>query len=72
MKKYRCIKEFVLDVVGIDGFETGDYGIVPVGSVWELDKDLDYMGGENHLESEEPLAWIEITNEDLKGHFEEI
>lgn len=71
MKKYRCIKELVLDVIGINGFETGDYAIVPVGSIWELNNDVNYIGGENHLQSE-GLTWIEITNEELKEYFEEV
>lgn len=53
MKKYRCIKALVLDTVDGDGFETGDYEMVSVGSVWRLNNRLNYMGGENHLESED-------------------
>lgn len=71
MKKYKCIKEFVVNIVGADGFETGESDIVSVGSIWELNNDIDYMGGENHLESEE-LNWIEISDKDLKEFFEEI
>lgn len=71
MKKYKCIKEFVLNIVGADGFETGESDIVSVGSIWELNNDIDYMGGENHLESEE-LNWIEISDKDLKEFFEEV
>ena len=71
MKKYRCIKEFALDVIGIDGFKTGDYVIIPVGSIWKLNNDVNYIGGENHLQSE-GLTWIEITNEELKEYFEEV
>lgn len=71
MKKYKCIKEFVLNIVGADGFETGESDIVSVGSIWELNNDIDYIGGENHLESEE-LNWIEISDKDLKEFFEEV
>ena len=71
MKKYKCIKEFVLNIVGADGFETGESDIVSVGSIWELNNDIDYMGGENHLESEK-LNWIEISDKDLKEFFEEV
>lgn len=71
MKKYRCIKEIGLNVVDGNGFETGDWSVVPVGSIWELNNDLNYIGGENHLQSE-GLTWIEITNKDLEEHFEEI
>ena len=73
MKKYRCIKEIVLNVVDGDGFETGDYETVPVGSIWELDNDINC--GENHLESIDlstHLSWIEIDDEDLKRYFVEV
>ena len=71
IKKYKCIKDMVVDIVDGDGFGTGDWNIVSVGSIWELNNDIDYMGGENHLESEE-LNWIEISDKDLKEFFEEV
>lgn len=71
MKKYRCIKALVLDTVDGDGFETGDYEMVSVGSVWRLNNRLNYMGGENHLEDED-LFWIELSDKDLKEHFEKV
>lgn len=73
MKKYRCIKEFEIYLLGVNGFETGDYETVPVGSIWELDTDIDC--GENHLESIDlstHLSWIEIDDADLKGYFVEV
>lgn len=75
MKKYKCIKDMVVDIVDADGFETGDWNIVSVGSIWELNNDINYIGGENHLESIDEstnAAWIEIDDEDLKGYFEEV
>lgn len=72
MKKYRCIKEFDIDLLGVNGFETGYYETIPVGSMWELDTEIDC--GENHLESIDSsnhLAWVEIDDEDLKEYFEE-
>lgn len=71
MKKYRCIEALGLNVVDMNGFDTDDWGIVPVGSIWELNNDVNLIGGENHLQSE-GLTWIEITDEELKGHFEEV
>lgn len=70
-KKYKCIKDMVVDIVDGDGFETGDWNIVSAGSIWELNNDIDYIGGENHLESEE-LNWIEISDKCLKEFFKEI
>lgn len=73
MKTYRCIKELKIDLLGVSGFETGDYEIVPIGSMWELYTDIDC--GENHLESIDEstnAVWIEIDDEDLKEYFEEV
>ena len=68
MKKYICIKELKIDLLGESGAR-----IVPIGSMWELDTDIDC--GENHLESIDSstnAAWIEIDDENLKGYFEEV
>lgn len=72
MKKYRCIKEIKIPLLG---FESGDYETIPVGSMWELDNEMGCSYGENHLESIDEstnAAWIEIDDEDLKGYFEEV
>lgn len=75
MRKYMCIKELKIDLLGIYGFESGAYETIPVGSLWELDIEIDCGYGENHLESIDEstnAAWIEIDDEDLKGYFEEV
>ena len=73
MKKFRCIKKFEIYLLGINGFETGEYEVVPVGSLWELDDDIDW--GDNHLESIDlstHLGWIEIDDKGLRDYFEEV
>lgn len=75
MRKYMCIKELKIDLLGIYGFETGAHETIPVGSMWELDSEVDCGYEENHLESIDEstnAAWIEIDDEDLKGYFEEV
>ena len=75
MNKYKCIKEFKIPLLDIMGFESGDYETIPIGSMWELDSDINCGCAENHLESIDEstnAAWIEIDDEDLKGYFEEV
>ena len=75
MRKYMCIKELKIDLLGINGFESGAYETIPVGSMWELDSEIDCGYEESHLESIDEstnAAWIEIDDEDLKGYFEEV
>lgn len=73
IKKFRCIKELKIDLLEINGFESGVYETIPVGSIWELDTEI--ACGENHLESIDlstHLSWIEIDDKDLKEYFEEV
>ena len=74
MTRYRCIKEFEIPKVGDNGFETGRYLFVEVDSVWVLDEDTNYIGGQNHLERDDLLnegpSWIEIGDKTLERYFE--
>ena len=79
MRKYMCIKELKIELLGINGFEygfkSGVYETIPVGSMWELDSEIDCGYEGNHLESIDSstnVAWIEIDDEDLEGCFEEV
>ena len=73
MTRYRCIKEFEILKVDDNGFETGEYLFVEVDSVWVLDEDTNYIGGQNHLECDDLLSegpsWIEISDEALERYF---
>ena len=74
MKKYRCIEEFEIPKVDNNGSETGQYLFVEVDSVWVLDEDTNYIGGQNRLECDDfptgNLLWIEISDEALGRYFE--
>ena len=74
MTKYRCIEEFEIPKVDNNGFETGQYLFVEVDSVWVLDEDTNYIGGQNHLECDDfpmgNLSWIEISDKALERYFE--
>ena len=35
--KYKCIVELILDDYDEDGFATGGWSIIHVGSIWEVD-----------------------------------
>ena len=75
MRKYMCIKELKLPLLGVMGFEDGAYETIPVGSMWELDIEIDCGCAESHLESIDSstnAAWIEIDDETLKEYFEEV
>lgn len=75
MNIYRCIEEFKVPKVGDDGFDTGEYYFVEVDSLWILEEGISYVGGRNHLKSDDILgaspSWIEISDETLAQCFEE-
>lgn len=71
MTRYRCIEEFGIPMVEENGFETGENCFVEEGSTWRLDEETNYIGGQNHLESDGELRWIEISDETLERCFEE-
>ena len=71
---YKCIKGFSLETCDGDGFTVEEeYQTIEEGSIWNLPEDKDYrlIGGEVRLESDN-LGWIEMAEEDLKLHFEEV
>ena len=76
MKKYKCIKEFMIDVVDGDGaIIENEYNFIAKDSLWELDDssfrvcdgDIRLLAFEN-----DRYSWLEIPYEDLEKHFEEI
>ena len=76
--KYRCIKELYIDKYDGDGFSTGGWFVIPVGSIWETDASPHRIVGGNdtiHLdliEGEPKGYWIEILGTTLTEHFEMI
>lgn len=74
--RYKCIKELYIDEYDEDGFSTGGWFSIPVGSIWEID-DSGYkiVGGNDtvhlNLVTEQPkYQWLEILDSTLKEHFE--
>lgn len=70
IRKFRCKKEFELEIYDVYGNSTEEYITIQKGEVFELNNDVNYIGGENHLEKD--LSWIEISFETLEECFEEV
>lgn len=75
--RFKCIKELYVDSYDEDGFwNGGDYIIIPVNSIWILDKSNTRIAGGNdtfrlELEtSENKYQWLEISENTLIEHFE--
>ena len=76
--KYRCIKELSIDEYDEDGFATGGWFIVPVGSIWEADESPHRIIGGNdtvHLDlitGGLKKQWMEILGNTLNDYFEPV
>ena len=68
-KEYKCIKEMVLEKYDEDECPIeNEHMVAPVESIWEL---CDFASLSD-IRLEGDLGWIEIDEETLKIHFEEI
>lgn len=73
--RYKCIKSFSIPNCDDNGFITEQELIVEKDTVWELtNPDRNFIGGEVRLEIAEPISgrWLEITEDTLEEHFEEV
>ena len=71
--KYKCVVELILDDYDEDGFATGGWFIIPVGSIWEVDNDSPkIIGTDDTIRLVSENKWIEILGSTLSAHFEEI
>ena len=71
--RYKCVVELILYDYDEDGFATGGWSTIPVGSIWEVDDDshkIIEIDDTVRLVSEN--KWIEILGSTLSAHFEEI
>ena len=73
--RYKCIKELYIDEYDEDGFSTGGWFSIPVGSIWEVDDSEHKIVGGNdtvHLDlvTEHKHQWIEILRSTLEDSFE--
>ena len=71
--RYKCIKEMRLPKCVGDCFEIpNEYGFVTVGSIWERDDGISFIGGDVHLDSlndDSDFGWLEMPLEDLRENF---
>ena len=71
--KYKCIKNLYIDEYDEDGFSTGKWFFVPIGSIWEVDNDTPkIIGSNNTVRLVSESKWIEILKSTLSEHFEKI
>ena len=70
--KYRCKKDFPIEIYDEYDMPTMAYTDIKSGTVWTRDDNENYIGGEVHLDNEETMEWIEISHETLSEYFEEL
>lgn len=76
MKKYECVKGFMIPKCDDNGFILEDEDVqIEAGTVWydvdEEEEEYRFIGGEVRLEDENG-TWIEISEEDLSASFKEL
>lgn len=72
MKKYKCIKLFLVPEYDGDCFETGKTIQIKAGQTYEMDESgSTYLSADIHLDCEDG-SWLEIGRETLKEYFEEV
>ena len=72
MKKYKCIKSFLVPEYDGDCFETGKTIKIKVGQTYELDESgSTYLSADIHLDCEDG-SWLEIGRETLEECFKEV
>ena len=71
--KYKCVVELFLDDYDEDGFATGGWSVIPIGSIWEVDNEsYKIIGNNDTIRLVSESKWIEILGSTLSAHFEEI
>lgn len=71
MKKYKCIKGFVVNEYDENCLLTDRTMKVRKGTVWNMTNEAPYTNGDYHLErwTKTHIIWIDITKEHLKEFF---
>lgn len=74
MAEYVCIKELCLETYDADGFRVeNEFAFVDVGEVFQKSEEqFRCVGGQDSIRLENDKQWIEISEETLKEHFEEL
>lgn len=71
--KYKCVVDLCLDDYDEDGFATGGWSVIQVGSIWEVDNDSPkIIGNDDTVRLVSGSKWIEILGSTLSAYFEEI
>lgn len=68
--KYRCKEDFELDCYTDEGMLTIGRVEIAHGSIWERDDETNIIGAEVHLDNNDTMEWMEITEKDLDEYFE--
>lgn len=75
MKRYKCIREVVVDLYDDNGFcIENEEKTIEIGSVWEIKEGLSIIGGEVQLEGlgKNIYEWLEIDKETFENDFVEV
>lgn len=75
MKKYKCVTQISLPVYGDDGLSIeNEYLTVEEGSVWEKDTGTyRFVASQDSVRLLNPEGgWVEIHDENLANHFEQM
>lgn len=70
--KYKCATGFYLDEYNEDGFDTGGYFTIKVGSIWKVDNESTKILGDDNVRLVSGNNWIEISVLTLSEYFEEV
>lgn len=66
---YKCIRNFNIETYDEDGFPTGKFPVIKIGTEWERNNYTNIIGGDVHLDRVEGSQWIEISNDTLDDYF---
>lgn len=75
MKKYKCVKDYFVNIYDENGFLTEVSMKIEIGTVWEdRTKDMPFSNFRYYLErkTKDKLQWLGITKETLKEFFVEV
>lgn len=67
--QYRCVNPFTIDLYDDSGMMIEGYFKVGRESIWGRSDEADMISGEVHLNNQETMEWLEISEEDLKKYF---
>ena len=72
LRRYKCIKSFLIDLYDENGFYDNKADFVKVGTIWERNEFTNILGGDIHLiltDGENKMNWLEISEKTLNEYF---